>query len=216
MSTEPPAPSADAARARFATATASHLTAPLADGVSLHHVTPAEVRAHAEQLWADDPRPPARLEVLYAAEERARIADLGAVFGEPLAHAILFERAGEVVGTYWGQQEPYGRYYMVNSIFRADVRRRGLYRAMLPRVVEAARAAGFAEVYSRHRADNNAVLVPKLQGGFSIAAFEVAPRFGLLVHLRRYLIDDIDRVFRHRIDGAYAAALRAAGALPEV
>jgi hypothetical protein len=64
---------------------------------------------------------------------------------------------------------------------------------------------------SRHRADNNAVIVPKLRAGWVIAGFEVAPRFGLLVHLRRYLLDGFARAFAYRVDGGHAEALRAAG-----
>jgi len=203
----------DAARARFDAATERHLTAPLADGVEIRAVTQAEVLAAADHLWATDPRPHARLDTLYSDEQRARLAELNGVYGESLAHRLLFCEAGEVIGSYWGTQEPYGRYYMVNTVFRRDRQGRGLYRALLPRIVAAAADAGFAEIYSRHRADNNAILVPKLKAGFTIAAFEVAPRFGLLVHLRRYLVDAIDKLYRHRIDGAYAAELRDAGAI---
>jgi hypothetical protein len=56
------------------------------------------------------------------------------------------------------------------------------------------------------------VLVPKLRAGWAIAAFEVTLRYGLLVHLRRYLHDGFARAFGYRVDGSQAAALRAAGA----
>jgi hypothetical protein len=206
--------SADSARERFAAATATHLTAPLVDDFPLRLGTHAEVLAASEAMRAADPRPAGRLEALYSAEETARLADLAAVQGEPLSHYLLLERGGEVVGVYWGQQHPFGRYYMVNSIVRPDVLGRGVYRALLPRVVAAAEAAGFGEIYSRHRVDNNAILVPKLKAGFVIAGFEIAPRFGLLVHLRRYLIEGMDRAFRHRIDGAYGAEMRAKKVVP--
>jgi hypothetical protein len=41
-----------------------------------------------------------------------------------------------------------------------------------------------------------------------ICGFEIAPRFGLLVHLRRYLNDGLERAFQHRIDGAFATEMR--------
>ena len=104
-----------------------------------------------------------------------------------------------------------GRYYMVNTIMRPDVRGRGVYRALLGNVERAVAAAGFRELYSRHRADNNAVIVPKLKAGWVIAAFEVALKFGLMVHLRRYLSDDLVRLHGFRVDGGHAASLRAAG-----
>jgi len=205
---------ADDARARFAVGIAQHLTAPLAAGVTLRHVTRNEVRAAAESLFRADARPAARLDALYSVEQGAQLADLAAVQSEPLMHCIMIEREGELIGAYWGQQHPGGRYYMINSVFRPDVRRKGLYRALLPRVVAAAAAAGFSEVYSRHRVDNNAVLVPKLEAGFVICGFEIEPRFGLLVHLRRYLIEGLDHAFHYRIDGTYAAELRDKNVLP--
>lgn len=208
--------SADDARARFAAATQTHLTLPLADGVTIRHVDQAEMMAAAETLWASDGRPHGRPDVLWSDEHKMRAADLAAVCGEPLAHRLVFEQDGELVGTYWGSQESWGRYYMVNSVLRPSHQGRGLYKALLGRVVAAAADAGFAEIYSRHRADNNAILVPKLKAGFVIAAFEIAPKFGLLVHLRRYLIDGVYRLHGHRVDGAFGAELRARGALPGV
>jgi len=208
--------SADDARQRFESATLAHLTAPLADGVTIRRVSGEEVIAAGDTLWRGDGRPPGRLDVLWTEEHKARTADLQAVLGEPLSHRLVFEQDGALIGTYWGQQEPYARYYMVNTVFRHDVQRRGLYRALLPRVLAAATDAGFGEVHSRHRADNNAILIPKLRAGFAIAAFEVAPRFGLLVHLRKYLVEGAAKMFANRIDGAFGAELRARGALPGV
>lgn len=206
-------PSADAARARFAAATDEHLTAPLADGIEIRHVTRAEAVATADRLWDDDPRPPARMAAVYSRDEAARLADLAAASGEPLAHQLRFVRDGEEVGCYVGFQESFGRYYMAISILHRELRGRGLYKAMLGRVVAAVRDAGFAEIYSRHRVDNNAVLVPKLKAGFTIAAFEITPRYGTLVHLRRYLVPGLEELYENRVDGAHAESLRARGIL---
>jgi len=205
------APDPDAGRARFAAATEAHLTAPLADGVILRHVDHDELTRQLDELWRDGPRPGARLERVISDDERARSGDLNAVLGTPLSHRILLEASGAVIGAYWGAQEDAGRYYMVNSIVRQDHRGHGLYARLLARVVLAARDAGFHVIYSRHRATNNAVLVPKLRAGFLIAGFEVAPRHGVLVHLRKYLQDGAARAFEYRIDGAHGEALRASG-----
>lgn len=130
-----------------------------------------------------------------------------------LEHRVLFEDATtkELVGGYWGSQDGEGRYAMVVSVFVQAHRGKGLYSAWLPRVVEAARASGFREMYSRHRADNNAILVPKLKAGFVIAGFEVAPRWGLCIWLRKYLVDGFDDVHAYRIDGTHGDVLRAKG-----
>lgn len=202
--------SADDARRRFAAAE-RHLLAPLPHGVEVRACTAAEWDEHAGAWWRADPRPPLELAALYTDEQRAAIADLDAVLAPGLEHRVLLVKDGVPVGAYRGQQEAFGRYYMINSILDPAWRGRGLYRALLGNVEAAVAEAGFREMYSRHRADNNAVLVPKLRAGWTIAAFEVTPRFGLLVHLRRYLHDGFARAFAHRVDGGHAEALRAAG-----
>lgn len=206
-------PSADDGRARFASATATHLTGALTPEVDLEPVDVATWERHNQALWdGADERPPAfDLRRVMTDDERARGADLEATLGPTLGHRVLLRAGAEVVGAYWGQQDTWQRYYMVYSVVRRDWQRRGLYRALLPRVVAAATAAGFREIYSRHRADNNAVLVPKLKAGFAIGGFEIAPRFGLLVHLRYYPGDGMRATFAHRVDGAHAAALRDRG-----
>ena len=79
------------------------------------------------------------------------------------------------------------------------------------KVVEAARASGFREMYSRHRADNNPILISKLKAGFVIAGFEVAPRWGLCITLRKHLFDSFALVHEYRIDGTHGDTLRAKG-----
>jgi hypothetical protein len=206
---------ADAARTRFDDSAREHLSAPLVDGISMRTVDAAEFNAVCDALWAAEARPHADVAPLYRDRE-AETADLGAVVGAGLAHRVLFEQGGELVGCYWGQQDasgPPGRYYMVNTIFRRDVQGRGLYSRLLPRVIAAADGAGFTEVWSRHRADNNAILVPKLKAGFVITGFEIAPKFGVLIHLRRYLVDGVAKLYRARIDDTHGEEMRAAGVM---
>jgi len=203
--------SADDARRRFDQATARHLLQPLPGGVEVRACTAEEWQREADAMWRDDPRPDIDPAPLFDEATRAGLADLDALLPAPLEHRVLLHAGGEVVGAYWGAQEAYGRYYMVNTIVRSDWRGRGVYRALLDGIVAAVRDSGFREMYSRHRADNNQVLIPKLRAGWTIAAFEVAPRYGLMVHLRRILVDGYDRLFRYRVDGAEADALRAAG-----
>ena len=204
--------SADDARRRFDDATAAHLLQPLPHGVEVVACTADEWKAVADVWWLDNPRPDLDLASLYTTEQRDRIVDLDAVLGTaPLVHYVILRAGGEPIGSYAGQQEPFGRYYMFNSILRPDWRGRGVYRALLANIERTAAAAGFREMGSRHRADNNAVIVPKLRAGWTISAFEIAPRFGLLVHLRKYLIDGFTRAFGYRVDGGHAAALRADG-----
>lgn len=208
-----PSPAADLARARFAAATDAHLSGPLIDGVTLASVETAEWDRHNQALWdgASDRAPAFDLRLAMTEDERAAAAALDATWASPMAHRILLRAGDEVIGAYWGMQDTWQRYYMVYSVIARAWQGRGLYRALLTRVMAAATAAGFREIYSRHRADNNAILVPKLKAGFTIAALEMAPRFGLLVHLRYYPSEGLRQVAEHRVDGSHAAALRARG-----
>jgi GNAT superfamily N-acetyltransferase len=207
--------SADAARARFEAATAAHLRGALTEEVTIEPVGAAEWGRHYEATWAEANARAPVLDVarLTSEDDRAAYADLDAVLGQELEHRLLLKAGDEVVGVYWGHQQAFGRYYMVSSAIHPRWQRRGLYRALLGRVLAAATASGFREIYSRHRADNNAVLVPKLQAGFAIAAFEITPRHGLLVHLRYYPGAGPRLAFEYRIDGAHADELRARGVL---
>jgi GNAT superfamily N-acetyltransferase len=203
---------AEDAQARFTTATTQHLTAPLAGGVTIRHVGDAEWHAAIDTMWTGTlDRPGLELTPLFSSEQSAGFRDLDAIVAGRLQHRMLFETGGEIIGGYWGQQETFARYYMTVSVFRPEWRGRGLYRELLERVTAAVAASGFREIHSRHRADNNAILVPKLRAGWVIAAFEVAPRWGLTVHLRKYLVDGLTLAHEYRIDGARVAELRERG-----
>jgi ribosomal protein S18 acetylase RimI-like enzyme len=202
--------SADDARRRFDAATAL-LLAPLPHGVVVRPCTPDEWDQHAKPWWRADARNAIDLATLYDDQQRASAADLDAVMATCLEHRVLLVAGDDVIGAYWGHQERHGRYYMVNSILDPAWRGRGVYTALLANVEAAARAAGFRELTSRHRADNNAVLVPKLRTGWVIAGFEISPRYGLLVALRKPLVETLGRLHAHRVDGSQAALLRAAG-----
>jgi GNAT superfamily N-acetyltransferase len=209
----PHTPSADAARARFATATTTHLCGPLTDAVRLELVDVATWEQHNRALWDDagDRGPAFDLRLAMTEDEQARAMDLEAALTPTLSHRVLLYAGDQVIGAYWGMQESWQRYYMVYSVVRRAWQGRGIYTALLRRVLAAATEAGFREIYSRHGADNNAVLVPKLKAGFKLAAMEVAPRFGVLVHLRYFPGEGMRQLAEHRIDGRHAAALRARG-----
>lgn len=204
--------SAADARTRFSIATTEHLTAPLAPTVTIRHVDEAEWHTAIDAMWTGTlDRPGLDLTPAFTPEQSAALRDLDAIVGDRLQHRMLFEADGATIGGYWGQQETFGRYYMTVSVFRPEWRGRGLYTALLGRVTAAVAHAGFREMYSRHRADNNKILVPKLRAGWLIAAFEVAPRWGLTVHLRKYLVDALTLVHEYRVDGARVAELRERG-----
>jgi len=206
----------DDVRALFDDATRRHLLGELAPGVAIRAAPADEHEAHEDRLWATatDRRPPDSSR-LFGDGDRARVRAIDGLRGAGLEHRLLFCAGDDVVGTFRGAQGERGTYVMWNTVVRRDLQRRGLYRAFLPRLIAAVREVGFREIHSRHHADNNAVLVPKLRAGFVITGFEVSPRDGILVDLRVFLHDGLGKLFAHLIDGSHAAELRAAGvALP--
>ena len=85
-----------------------------------------------------------------------------------------------------------GNLEMTSSGILPGHRRRGLYRSLIPVVLEYARNEGFQAVVSRHTLTNNAVIIPKLKAGFVISGFDVSDRFGTLVQLS-YLFNPLRR-----------------------
>jgi GNAT superfamily N-acetyltransferase len=91
-----------------------------------------------------------------------------------------------VVGWTFGFQVSSEDFYMCNSALHPEFRGRGLYSALLPKVIERTTTDGFQIVSSKHSASNNQVIIPKLKAGFRISGMEINDRFGTLVRLAYY------------------------------
>lgn len=94
-----------------------------------------------------------------------------------------FDRQGNFLGRSFGFQENSTTFYMCNSGVLEKYRRKGIYSLLLRNCLERLDKLGFQEIYSRHNATNNAVLIPKLKEGFVITKFELSDIFGVLIHL---------------------------------
>lgn len=104
----------------------------------------------------------------------------------------------DLVGASVGWQDAADRFYMALSIVAPAHRRRGVYTAMVDAVLTAARKAGYAEVTSRHRPDNAAVLIAKLRLGFIITGYETSAAFGDMVRMTLPLTAARRRAFAKR------------------
>ncbi len=115
--------------------------------------------------------------------EKVKAAELAKLMGDRyrLRLGLYFENT--LVGWAVGDQESSETFYMRNSAVLPAHRRKGLYTALMNRVIETVVEKGFQRVYSRHSATNNNVLIPKLKAGFVISSFEISDVFGVLVHL---------------------------------
>lgn len=95
---------------------------------------------------------------------------------------------GEMVGWSFGWQLSMDStsFYMANSCVVETHRRKGLYQAMLQRVLALSEEMGFQALTSRHLAGNNPILIAKLKAGFHIVGLELSEVHGSLVHLRYF------------------------------
>ncbi len=116
-------------------------------------------------------------------EEQTATARLRERMGTPFRLIIGIYHHQEFIGWSFGRQESAEKYYMVNTGILPQHQGKGIYSALLPRILGALQREGFQIVYSRHVATNNQVLVPKLKAGFVITGIEVSDVFGVLVHL---------------------------------
>ncbi|MBU3679588.1 MAG: GNAT family N-acetyltransferase [Candidatus Kapabacteria bacterium] len=97
------------------------------------------------------------------------------------------EHDGVLIGWTFGYQVDHETLYMCNTAIDAAHRGKGLYTRILAHVLEHAQALGFQLVTSKHYASNNAVLVPKLKSGFIITSLALDDKYGLMVHLTKYM-----------------------------
>lgn len=104
----------------------------------------------------------------------------------------------KLVGWSWGYQISSMEFYMCNSAVFPEYRRKGIYTELMNKIVDKAQEDGFQEITSKHHADNNSVIIPKLKVGFVIKGLEVNPRFGLIVNLIYYKSDKVLKVHNQR------------------
>jgi hypothetical protein len=70
---------------------------------------------------------------------------------------------------------------------------------LLKQVIEILREKGFQKITSRHKSNNNQVIIPKLKAGFVISSFEISEIFGILIQLTYFFNTTTKKVFDFRI-----------------
>lgn len=106
---------------------------------------------------------------------------------------------GDIIGWTYSYQQDHETLYMCNSAIAQEHRGKGLYSAMLQHVLSVAAAKGFQLVTSKHYASNNAIIIPKLKAGFIITGMALDEKYGLMVHLTKYLHPERERIAINRI-----------------
>jgi GNAT superfamily N-acetyltransferase len=110
----------------------------------------------------------------------------GARGGEPLVDRWLIHdgEGDRVVAVYRGEQIDGHTYSTSHASVHPEYRRRGIYRALIERVLETTRELGFASVVSSHAPGNNPAILAKLSLGFRIDRLEIDALHGPTLWLR--------------------------------
>jgi len=140
-----------------------------------------------------------RMRDVFSQREQENWEKLKKNLGSPIRiNLALFNESEEFIGWSWGYQESPAKFYMCNSAVFPEYRRLGLYSLLLEKMLDKAIVHGFQEIYSRHVATNNAVIIPKLKAGFKITSMEISDLFGTVIHLSYHTNKKRNKVFDFR------------------
>lgn len=118
----------------------------------------------------------------------------------------------ELIGWHHSHQLDERTVYMADTGILPEHQGQGIYKRLLPHLIETFRGAGYTLVQSHHRATNNRVIIPKLRAGFVIQGLNLYEG-GLNVKLDCSL-DDAYREAQHVRSGfkqAHGEAARRLG-----
>jgi len=127
-----------------------------------------------------------KLSNILTEQEKLKIKELSTSYGTPYKLRIYILNGDEKIGWFIGEQKDSQTFYMINTAIFKQHQNKGIYKSLLPKVLDILKEKGFQKVYSRHSATNNQIIIPKLKQGFMITAFEISDIFGILIHLTYY------------------------------
>jgi ribosomal protein S18 acetylase RimI-like enzyme len=125
-------------------------------------------------------------ERLLSEEEKSKHQALRKEFGFPNMIRLGAYEGNKLIGWTLGWQEGDSTFYMANSGVLPEYRRKGIYQALVDRLICLLRDKGFQVIRSRHVATNSPVIIAKLRLGFVITGFELSDAFGSMVQLSYY------------------------------
>ncbi|MGE3684014.1 MAG: GNAT family N-acetyltransferase [Bdellovibrionales bacterium] len=121
--------------------------------------------------------------LLLSEEERAFKLKLKPTKGPALSLRLGIYHESKLIGFTYGWQLDEYSYYMAASLILPEYQRQGLYSELLKYTIEFTRAKGFQTITSKHKATNNAVIIPKLKAGFLITGLELSDIMGTMIGL---------------------------------
>lgn len=111
---------------------------------------------------------------------------------------LLVDANNKVIAMIRGWQKNYDSYYMQFTAVHTDYRKKGIYSAIVDRVLAYTKMLGFSRVLSCHALFNNAVLIAKLKKDFKIIGMDVDAALGINVLLCYFHNEDMKKAFEFR------------------
>lgn len=131
--------------------------------------------------------------------EKEKLKVLNSCFNTVYKLRIYIYHNNEKIGWFYGEQKDAETFYMINTAIIKQYQNKGIYTALLPKILDILKEKGFQKVYSRHKATNNQIIIPKLKHGFVITNFEISDVFGVLIHLTYYFNDVRKKIVDFRV-----------------
>jgi GNAT superfamily N-acetyltransferase len=113
-------------------------------------------------------------------------------------HWLVLDAGGELAGVVSTRQIDASTFQLFHVNVHPRYRRRGLYRAVLARVLAYAGELGFSLTVSEHAPSNNAVLMAHLRADFRILAMLIDPLYGPSVRLGYFHDPQLLRAYEFR------------------
>lgn len=135
----------------------------------------------------------------YSTEEQLKLELLQLKCENRFTLRIFVYENNQIIGWCHGFQIENDTFYMTNSAINEPFRNKGIYSQLLKQVIEILREKGFQKITSRHKSNNNQVIIPKLKAGFVISSFEISEIFGILIQLTYFFNTTTKKVFDFRI-----------------
>ncbi|MDQ3020638.1 MAG: hypothetical protein M3R36_08720 [Bacteroidota bacterium] len=140
-------------------------------------------------------------EEIYSSKEKENRDNLSENLGQPYRLRLYILKGKKKIGWFFGKQENFETFCMTNTGILKQYRNKGIYKKILPVILQILKEKGFQKVTSRHSVTNNNVIIPKLKAGFVISGFEISDVFGSLVHLTYYFNETRRKIIEYRVTG---------------
>ncbi|MBK8550845.1 MAG: hypothetical protein IPL53_07190 [Ignavibacteria bacterium] len=111
---------------------------------------------------------------------------------------IYILKGNKKIGWFFGKQTDSETFFMTNTGILKKYRNLGIYKKMLPVIIEIIKKKGFQKISSSHNVNNNHIIVAKLKAGFVISGFEIRDIFGMIVQLTYFFNKVRGKVIQYR------------------